>query len=116
MGLAEAPLVLVLLGLAAYTVLGGADFGAGLWFLLSGRGRDRDHRAKEPRRGWEPAAAREAVEVDSTQQRHEQANPNHGLKRDPRHVDRRALVGRHLLKALDLGVGIVVGQQRKQVW
>ena len=43
MGLAEAPLVLVLLGLAAYTVLGGADFGAGLWFLLSGRGRDRDH-------------------------------------------------------------------------
>jgi cytochrome bd ubiquinol oxidase subunit II len=43
MGLAEAPLVLVLLGLAAYTVLGGADFGAGLWFLLSGRGRARDH-------------------------------------------------------------------------
>jgi cytochrome bd ubiquinol oxidase subunit II len=43
MGLAETPLVLVLLGLAAYTVLGGADFGAGLWFLLSGRGRDRDH-------------------------------------------------------------------------
>jgi cytochrome bd ubiquinol oxidase subunit II len=43
MGLAEAPLVLVLLGLAAYTVLGGADFGAGLWFLLSGRGRAREH-------------------------------------------------------------------------
>jgi cytochrome d ubiquinol oxidase subunit II len=41
MGLAEAPLLLTLLGLAAYTVLGGADFGAGLWFLLSGRGPDR---------------------------------------------------------------------------
>jgi cytochrome d ubiquinol oxidase subunit II len=41
MDLAEAPLVLVLVGLAAYTVLGGADFGAGFWFLLSGRGADR---------------------------------------------------------------------------
>lgn len=41
MGLAEAPLVLVLVGLIAYTVLGGADFGAGVWFLLSGRGPDR---------------------------------------------------------------------------
>jgi cytochrome d ubiquinol oxidase subunit II len=41
MELAEAPLVLVLVGLAAYTVLGGADFGAGFWFLLSGRGADR---------------------------------------------------------------------------
>ena len=41
MELAEAPLVLVLLGLAAYTVFGGADFGAGFWFLLSGRGADR---------------------------------------------------------------------------
>jgi cytochrome d ubiquinol oxidase subunit II len=39
--LAEAPLVLVLIGLAAYTVVGGADFGAGFWFLLSGRGADR---------------------------------------------------------------------------
>jgi len=43
MGLAEAPLVLSLVGLAAYAVLGGADFGAGLWFFLSGRGRDRQH-------------------------------------------------------------------------
>lgn len=43
MELAEAPLVLALVGLAAYTVLGGADFGAGFWFLLSGRGNDRDH-------------------------------------------------------------------------
>lgn len=41
MGLAEAPLVLSLVGIAAYTVLGGADFGAGLWFFLSGRGHDR---------------------------------------------------------------------------
>jgi cytochrome d ubiquinol oxidase subunit II len=43
MELAEAPLVLSLIGLAAYMVLGGADFGAGLWFLLSGRGQDREH-------------------------------------------------------------------------
>lgn len=43
MDLAEAPLVLVLAGLAAYTVLGGADFGAGFWFLLSGRRGDRSH-------------------------------------------------------------------------
>ena len=43
MELAEAPLVLSLVGLAAYMVLGGADFGAGLWFLLSGRGDDREH-------------------------------------------------------------------------
>jgi cytochrome d ubiquinol oxidase subunit II len=41
MELAEAPLVLVLVGLAAYTVFGGADFGAGFWFLLSGRRADR---------------------------------------------------------------------------
>jgi cytochrome bd ubiquinol oxidase subunit II len=35
--LAEVPLVLCLAGLAAYTVLGGADFGAGLWFAITRR-------------------------------------------------------------------------------
>jgi cytochrome d ubiquinol oxidase subunit II len=39
MSLAEIPLVLTLVGLVAYTVLGGADFGAGLWFFISGRGK-----------------------------------------------------------------------------
>ena len=34
MGLAEVPLLLALVGMAAYVVLGGADFGAGLWYLL----------------------------------------------------------------------------------
>jgi cytochrome d ubiquinol oxidase subunit II len=34
MGLAEVPLLLALVGLAAYVVLGGADFGAGLWYVL----------------------------------------------------------------------------------
>jgi cytochrome bd ubiquinol oxidase subunit II len=34
MGLAELPLLLGLVGLAAYVVLGGADFGAGLWYML----------------------------------------------------------------------------------
>jgi cytochrome bd ubiquinol oxidase subunit II len=46
MGLAELPLLLALLGLAAYVVLGGADFGAGLWhMLLPGERRRplRDH-------------------------------------------------------------------------
>jgi len=45
MDLAEAPMVLMLVGLAAYAVLGGADFGAGFWQLLGGRGeRDRELR------------------------------------------------------------------------
>jgi cytochrome bd ubiquinol oxidase subunit II len=35
MGLAETPLLLALVGLAAYVVLGGADFGAGVWYMLS---------------------------------------------------------------------------------
>jgi cytochrome bd ubiquinol oxidase subunit II len=41
------PLVFVLAGLVLYTVLAGADFGAGMWRLLAGRGergeRVRDH-------------------------------------------------------------------------
>ena len=38
--LAELPLVFILVGLAAYAVLAGADFGAGIWILLPGRGAD----------------------------------------------------------------------------
>src|SRR6266540_5960128 len=37
MSLAEAPLLVMLAGLAAYAVLGGADFGAGFWQLAGGR-------------------------------------------------------------------------------
>ncbi len=45
MGLTEIPLLLMLLGLAAYAVLGGADFGAGAWQLAGGQGeRDREIR------------------------------------------------------------------------
>jgi cytochrome d ubiquinol oxidase subunit II len=50
---AEVPLILILVGLAAYAVLGGADFGAGLWELTA-RGergqalRDHTHRAMAP--------------------------------------------------------------------
>lgn len=44
--LSEVPLLFILLGLAAYTVLAGADFGAGFWTIVSG-GPDgaaiRDH-------------------------------------------------------------------------
>jgi cytochrome bd ubiquinol oxidase subunit II len=45
MQLAEVPLVLMLVGLAAYATLGGADFGAGFWQLFGGRSeRDREIR------------------------------------------------------------------------
>jgi cytochrome d ubiquinol oxidase subunit II len=37
--LADVPIVLMLVGLAAYAVLAGADFGAGFWTLFSGGGR-----------------------------------------------------------------------------
>ena len=46
MDLAEVPLLLMLVGLAAYAILGGADFGAGAWQLAGGR----DERDKEIRR------------------------------------------------------------------
>jgi len=54
MHLYEIPLIFVLVGLALYVVLGGADFGAGFWQLLAGRGRmgerirDHAHEAMAP--------------------------------------------------------------------
>lgn len=39
MHLYDLPLIFALIGLAFYTVLGGADFGAGFWQLTAGRGR-----------------------------------------------------------------------------
>ena len=45
MDLADVPVALMLVGLAAYAVLAGADFGAGFWQLSGGRGaRDRELR------------------------------------------------------------------------
>jgi cytochrome d ubiquinol oxidase subunit II len=38
MVLADVPAILILVGIAAYIVLAGADFGAGLWYLLAGPG------------------------------------------------------------------------------
>jgi cytochrome bd ubiquinol oxidase subunit II len=38
MELADVPAILILVGVAAYIVFAGADFGAGLWYLLAGRG------------------------------------------------------------------------------
>jgi cytochrome d ubiquinol oxidase subunit II len=52
--LAEVPLLFALIGLAFYTVLGGADFGAAIWQLAAGRGprgeeiRDHAHHAMGP--------------------------------------------------------------------
>jgi len=42
----EVPLVLILVGLAAYAILGGADFGAGFWQLFGGRS-ERDRAIRE---------------------------------------------------------------------
>ena len=38
MSLAEAVVALIVLGLTAYAVLAGADFGTGVWDLTAGRG------------------------------------------------------------------------------
>jgi cytochrome bd ubiquinol oxidase subunit II len=38
MALADVPAILILVGIAAYIVFAGADFGAGLWYLLAGPG------------------------------------------------------------------------------
>jgi cytochrome bd ubiquinol oxidase subunit II len=54
MHLYELPLLFALIGLAFYTVLAGADFGAGWWQLTAGKGsdsgpiRDHAHRAMGP--------------------------------------------------------------------
>ncbi len=54
MQLAYAPLILILVGLVAYTVLAGADFGTGIWELTARRGpralalRDYAHDAMGP--------------------------------------------------------------------
>jgi cytochrome d ubiquinol oxidase subunit II len=42
MHLYELPLIFALIGLALYTVLAGADFGAGMWQLIAGSGPDAD--------------------------------------------------------------------------
>jgi cytochrome d ubiquinol oxidase subunit II len=53
----ELPLLFALIGLAFYTVLAGADFGAGWWQLTAGNGRDadviRDHAHKAMGPVWE---------------------------------------------------------------
>src|SRR5919197_5094920 len=54
MQLADVPLIILLVGLTAYAVLGGADFGAGFWQLWGGRGereaavREHAHHAMGP--------------------------------------------------------------------
>jgi cytochrome d ubiquinol oxidase subunit II len=57
MHLYEIPLIFALVGLVLYTVLGGADFGAGIWQLTAGRGelseRIRDHSHDSMAPVWE---------------------------------------------------------------
>jgi cytochrome bd ubiquinol oxidase subunit II len=52
--LAEAPLVLLLVGLAAYAVLGGADFGAAFWQLEAGRDARSEARREHAYRAMGP--------------------------------------------------------------
>ena len=57
MHLYEIPLIFALVGLVLYTVLGGADFGAGMWQLTAGKGelsdRIRDHAHDSMAPVWE---------------------------------------------------------------
>ena len=57
MHLYELPLIFALIGLALYTVLAGADFGAGIWQLTAGGGpeaaRIRDHAHESMAPVWE---------------------------------------------------------------
>ena len=57
MHLYDVPFIFALIGLALYTVLGGADFGAGMWQLTAGRGpgasRIRDHAHNSMAPVWE---------------------------------------------------------------
>ena len=57
MHLYELPLLFALIGLAFYTVLGGADFGAGWWQLTAGTSRDaasiRNHAHRAVGPVWE---------------------------------------------------------------
>src|SRR4030081_119885 len=57
MHLYELRLIFALIGLALYTVLAGADFGAGAWQLTAGRGRDaariREHAHRSMAPVWE---------------------------------------------------------------
>ena len=57
MHLYEVPMIFILIGLALYVVLGGADFGAGLWKLLAGGGehgrRIREHAHHSMAPVWE---------------------------------------------------------------
>jgi cytochrome bd ubiquinol oxidase subunit II len=54
MHLYELPLWFALVGLALYTVLGGADFGAGFWQLVAGRGKQADEIRDEAHHAMAP--------------------------------------------------------------
>ena len=54
MHLYDLPLVFALIGLALYTVLGGADFGAGIWQLTAGRGPDAERIREHAHRSMAP--------------------------------------------------------------
>ena len=50
--LADVPIVFILVGLAAYAVLAGADFGAGFWKLSAAGGERARRRASTPSTRW----------------------------------------------------------------
>ena len=57
MHLYEVPLWFALVGLALYTVLGGADFGAGFWQLVAGSGKQADEVRDEAHHAMAPAVS-----------------------------------------------------------
>ena len=61
MSLAEAPLLIVLAALAAYIVLGGADFGAGFWHMVLTGERRAELREEALRLGHVSAEEFDAV-------------------------------------------------------
>jgi cytochrome d ubiquinol oxidase subunit II len=54
MNLYDVPLWFALVGLALYTVLGGADFGAGFWQLVAGKGKQADEVRDEAHHAMAP--------------------------------------------------------------
>ena len=52
MSLQDIPMIFILAGLVIYTVLGGADFGAGLWQLAAGGGERGGASATTPTTRW----------------------------------------------------------------
>ena len=72
--LADVPMVFILVGITAYTVLSGADFGAGLWTLIPGGGPPRPSHSGRRLEATpaEPGPAKQKERKNDTTQQPEQ--------------------------------------------